>query len=102
MSATIQPQTAPIESAIRLALTEELAPLHLEVINESYMHNVPKGSETHFKVLVVSDKFEELSLIKVSINNFPYKHFSLTTHYFYFEITASSFGEFNCAREISW
>lgn len=64
MSATIQPQTAPIESAIRLALTEELAPLHLEVINESYMHNVPKGSETHFKVLVVSDKFEELSLIK--------------------------------------
>ncbi|ELU17016.1 hypothetical protein CAPTEDRAFT_118429, partial [Capitella teleta] len=32
-------------------------PLHLEVINESYMHNVPKGSETHFKVIVVSDAF---------------------------------------------
>ena len=63
MSAT--PQIAPIESAIRGALTEQLSPLHLEVINESYMHNVPKGSETHFKVLVVSDKFDELSLIKV-------------------------------------
>nr|XP_014100520.1 bolA-like protein DDB_G0274169 isoform X1 [Bactrocera oleae] len=62
MSAT--PQIAPIESAIRGALTEQLSPLHLEVINESYMHNVPKGSETHFKVLVVSDKFDELSLIK--------------------------------------
>ena len=30
-----------------------------QVINESYMHNVPKGSETHFKVVVVSGKFEE-------------------------------------------
>lgn len=28
------------------------------------MHNVPKGAETHFKVLVVSEKFEGLSLIK--------------------------------------
>ena len=31
-----------------------------QVINESYMHNVPKGSETHFKVVVVSGKFEEV------------------------------------------
>lgn len=29
------------------------------------MHNVPKGSESHFKVLVVSEKFQDLSLIKV-------------------------------------
>jgi BolA family transcriptional regulator, general stress-responsive regulator len=28
-------------------LTESLAPVHLEVVNESHMHNVPKGSETH-------------------------------------------------------
>ena len=39
-------------------------PSHLEVINESNMHNVPKGSETHFKVVVVSDSFEGLSLVK--------------------------------------
>ena len=25
-------------------------PIHLEVINESHMHSVPKNSETHFKV----------------------------------------------------
>ena len=24
------------------------------------MHNVPKGSETHFKVVVVSEKFKEM------------------------------------------
>lgn len=58
---------APIEKAITQALTENLSPLHLEVINESYMHNVPKGSETHFKVFVVSSRFESLPLIKVNI-----------------------------------
>ena len=31
--------------------------MHLEVTNESAMHSVPKGSETHFKVLVVSTAF---------------------------------------------
>lgn len=55
----------PIEQAITSALIEKLQPIHLEVVNESYMHNVPKGSETHFKVLVVSNKFESLPLIKV-------------------------------------
>lgn len=55
----------PIESAITEALTQHLSPVHLEVINESYMHNVPKGAESHFKVLVVSDKFQDLALLKV-------------------------------------
>ena len=32
-----------------------------QVINESYMHNVPKGSETHFKVVVVSEQFNEVT-----------------------------------------
>ncbi|XP_013103736.1 bolA-like protein DDB_G0274169 [Stomoxys calcitrans] len=54
----------PVEKAIVTTLTSNLQPVHLQVVNESYMHNVPKGSETHFKVLVVSDKFEELPLIK--------------------------------------
>lgn len=56
--------SGPIEVAIRETLTENLSPVHLEIINESYMHNVPKGSESHFKVLVVSEKFNDLSLIK--------------------------------------
>lgn len=55
----------PIETAIREAIVDKLQPIHYEVVNESYMHNVPKGSETHFKVLVVSTKFESLPLIKV-------------------------------------
>jgi stress-induced morphogen len=28
------------------------------------MHNVPAGSETHFKVLVVSSRFSDVSLVK--------------------------------------
>jgi len=30
---------------------------HLEVINESGNHNVPPGSESHFKVVLVADEF---------------------------------------------
>ncbi|NVK29766.1 MAG: BolA/IbaG family iron-sulfur metabolism protein [Gammaproteobacteria bacterium] len=35
-----------------------LTPLKLDVINESHMHNVPAGSESHFKVICVADAFE--------------------------------------------
>ncbi|KAI8424540.1 hypothetical protein MSG28_002997 [Choristoneura fumiferana] len=53
-----------VESAIRDKLQTALDATHLAVINESYMHNVPKGAETHFKVVVVSDRFDGLPLIK--------------------------------------
>lgn len=55
----------PIEQSMKAKLSTELTPSHLEIINESYMHNVPKGSETHFKVVVVSDKFADQTRIKV-------------------------------------
>ncbi len=42
---------------IETKLNDALSPVHLQVENESYMHNVPAGSESHFKVVVVSDKF---------------------------------------------
>jgi stress-induced morphogen len=45
-------------------LGEALRPVHLAVENESRMHNVPKGSETHFKVLVVSPAFEGLGSLE--------------------------------------
>ncbi|XP_071498285.1 bolA-like protein DDB_G0274169 [Diadema antillarum] len=54
----------PIEVAIKEKLMAQFQPSHLEVINESYMHNVPRGSETHFKVVVISQAFENESLIK--------------------------------------
>jgi BolA protein len=46
-----------VEETIRNKLRDRLQPSHLEVVNESHMHSVPKGSETHFKVLVVSEAF---------------------------------------------
>jgi BolA-like protein 1 len=53
-----------IQEAIESKLRSSLDPSHLEVINESHMHNVPKGSETHFKVVVVSTRFDGLSPVK--------------------------------------
>jgi BolA protein len=45
------------KARIEQALSETLSPMHLEVTDESHMHNVPEGAESHFKVLVVSDAF---------------------------------------------
>jgi BolA protein len=52
-----------IQEIIEQKLQNEFQPKHLEVLNESYMHNVPKGSESHFKVIIVSEAFEGLRLI---------------------------------------
>ncbi|XP_055697096.1 bolA-like protein DDB_G0274169 [Phlebotomus papatasi] len=57
-------ECGPVENAMRKGLETNLSPIHLEIINESYMHNVPPSSETHFKVLIVSPKFEGISAIK--------------------------------------
>ncbi|MEH0875478.1 transcriptional regulator BolA [Pectobacterium cacticida] len=42
-----------IEEKLRMGFE----PLHLEVMDESHRHNVPIGAESHFNVVVVSDKF---------------------------------------------
>jgi BolA protein len=44
-------------------LEQALSPEHLEVLNESHMHNVPEGSESHFKVVIVSDAFNGKMLL---------------------------------------
>ncbi|MCK8564085.1 transcriptional regulator BolA [Yersinia ruckeri] len=46
-----------IREKIEEKLRAAFEPVHLEVINESYRHNVPAGSESHFKIVIVSDKF---------------------------------------------
>lgn len=51
-------------SRITEKLSAAFSPEILEVTNESSRHNVPSGSETHFKVLVVSTQFENKSLIQ--------------------------------------
>ena len=53
-----------IEQVIYARLAEELPLDHLEVINESGNHNVPEGSESHFKVTLVSDTFEGKRLLQ--------------------------------------
>jgi len=38
--------------------------LHLDIVDESYMHAVPAGAESHFKLLVVSTDFASLSIVE--------------------------------------
>lgn len=44
-------------------VVEALSPIRLDVLNESHMHNVPPGSESHFKLVVVSDEFSGKNLV---------------------------------------
>ncbi len=52
-----------VQNTIEEKLKNTLSPLHLEVANESHMHNVPPGSESHFKVVIVSREFEGKMLV---------------------------------------
>jgi len=47
-----------LQQTIEQKIAEGLKPVHLVVENESHMHNVPAGSESHFKVTVVAEQFE--------------------------------------------
>ena len=53
-----------VQTIIETKIHDRLAPVHLEVINESYMHSVPPGSESHFKMVVVTNAFEGVSLVQ--------------------------------------
>ncbi len=46
-----------VADRIEQKLAEAFAPTHLEVVNESGNHNVPPGSESHFKVVLVAESF---------------------------------------------
>ncbi|KAH7474877.1 hypothetical protein KRP22_003446 [Phytophthora ramorum] len=54
----------PVARRIHEKLLTAFAPSHLDVINESHMHNVPKNSETHFKVVVVTEQFDGKPLLQ--------------------------------------
>ena len=53
-----------IQNNIEKKLLSHFNPQHLQVINESAMHNVPAGSESHFKVVIVTPSFSGERLIK--------------------------------------
>jgi BolA protein len=52
-----------IQTQLHDKLSEHFNPRHLAVINESHQHNVPPGSESHFKVVLVSDRFDDTRLL---------------------------------------
>lgn len=52
------------QAAITEKLTAALHPDVLVVEDESGNHSVPKGAETHFKVVVVAGAFDGLSAVK--------------------------------------
>ena len=52
-----------IQQTIQSKLENEFKPLFCDVINESHMHNVPAGSESHFKIVLAATAFEGQSLV---------------------------------------
>lgn len=61
--------------------------MHYEVKNVSWKHNVPKGSETHFEVTIVSDKFDYSGPqgkglnSKVAVSRSHKNNYSISTEY---------------------
>ncbi|SES67794.1 BolA family protein [Thalassotalea agarivorans] len=53
-----------VENTIVEKLLTAFEPYQLDVVNESHMHNVAPGSESHFKVIIVAKAFEGERLIK--------------------------------------
>lgn len=49
---------------IQQKLTSAFSPSHVEVECESHLHNVPAGSEIHFRVVLVSDAFSQLRKVQ--------------------------------------
>lgn len=46
-----------VQNKLQQKLQEAFNPEFLKIDNESHMHNVPAGSESHFKVVLVSQLF---------------------------------------------
>ncbi|MCZ2722197.1 BolA/IbaG family iron-sulfur metabolism protein [Marinomonas sp. 15G1-11] len=53
-----------IKNEILTALNNALNYDSIALDNESYKHNVPEGSESHFKLLLVSEIFEGKRLVQ--------------------------------------
>ncbi|MCP4766327.1 MAG: BolA/IbaG family iron-sulfur metabolism protein [Gammaproteobacteria bacterium] len=53
-----------MQTIIEQKLASEFDADYLQVENESHMHSVAPGSESHFKVTIVSHSFNDQMLIK--------------------------------------
>lgn len=49
---------------IKSLLTEHFNPIILDIQDESHLHNVPQDIESHFKIILVSDLFNELKQVQ--------------------------------------
>ena len=49
---------------IERRLIDALAPSRLALVDESHGHNVPKGAESHFNAIIVSEAFRGLSPVR--------------------------------------
>lgn len=47
-----------VQQDIERELSQHFSPAVLQVENESHQHSVPPNSETHFKVVLVSEQFD--------------------------------------------
>ncbi|HIE56336.1 MAG TPA: BolA/IbaG family iron-sulfur metabolism protein [Chromatiaceae bacterium] len=52
------------KALIEQKLSDAFHPLHLQVDDETHHHNVPEGSQSHFKVTLVSEAFDNLPLVQ--------------------------------------
>lgn len=48
-----------VQTVIETKLKHTFVPIFLSVENESHQHSVPRNSETHFKVVIVSPHFSD-------------------------------------------
>ncbi len=53
-----------MQTLIESLIVKEIQPSYLEVMDESHMHSVPEGAQSHFKVTVVSSAFANNTLIQ--------------------------------------
>ncbi|KAI3386524.1 hypothetical protein SNEBB_006058 [Seison nebaliae] len=52
-----------ISKKIEQRIKDVIPTVFIEIVNESWRHKVPKNSETHFKLTVVSDRFEKMKML---------------------------------------
>ncbi len=61
------PDVTSVEARLHEALTAKLAPVRLDIVNESHLHaghrSSPGTGNSHFRVTIVSQRFEGLNRV---------------------------------------
>ena len=82
-----------VQNKIEKLLKDNLNVSNLLIRNDSYKHNVPPNSESHFNVQIVPDDFEDLS--QIQRHKIVYKAVgALLAEIHAFSITAMTTSEF--------